>query len=140
MDDEADESKGEEGLVVDRLEEDPSSSELSLFGAWTLKQVGVSDRCKRHKAQREGRIDEHTPVSFASVAALGPEHSPLSSLLLSLHVQRHYRGWRNDMCSPLCGPSSDCMAISGRTKVRERSQCECIIPLSGSMEILHQLR
>jgi len=56
VDEEADKSKGDEGLVVDRLEEDPSSSELSLFGAWTLRQVEVSDRCQRHTAQREAAL------------------------------------------------------------------------------------
>ena len=67
---------------------------------------------------KRSSTDGHTLVSFASVAALGLGHSPLSSPLLLPHVQRHCREWKNDMCSPLCGPSSDCMAISGRTKVR----------------------
>ena len=71
-------------------------------------------------AKRSG-IEGHTLVSFASVVALEPGHWPLSSLLLLPHVRRHCHEWRNDMCSPLCGPSSDCKAISGRTKVRGRS-------------------
>ena len=86
-------------------------------------------------------MDEHTPVGFASVA-------PLSSLLLSPHVQRHCGGWKNDMCSPLCGQSNASMASFGRTKFRGWSvnvyyAYECknrdIEPISLTIRVLSRL-